>query len=143
MRPTYHVMISGGVSAVFALWAKSWGAVLACFFSGILIDLDHHLDYWMITKKIPWSYKKLVDFFVHRQHRKVYLFLHSYEMLTVLWLSIFYFDLNAVWIGMAVGFTTHILCDEFANPLKPLSYFFVYRLRNGFERKHFFKKGHD
>lgn len=140
MRPTYHVMISGGVSAVLAFWIQSWGAVWACFLSGIFIDLDHHWDYWLIKKELPLSYKKLVDFSRNHQERKMYLFFHSYELIFLLWVSIYYFDLNLIWLGVAVGVTTHILCDEFTNPMKPLAYFLIYRMRNRFQRKLLVKK---
>ena len=142
MRPTNHIIISGGVSAVFAVWAGSWGAVAACFLSGIFIDLDHHFDYYLARKKIPFSYKKLVDFLKNDHESKIHLFLHSYEFLFVFWFSVFFFDLGVFWLGIAIGFTTHILCDEIANPLKPLAYFLTYRIKNRFERKHFFKKRH-
>ena len=140
MRPTNHIIISGGVSAVFAIWAKSWGAVFACFLSGIFIDLDHHLDYYLAKKKIPFSYKKLIDFLKNDHESKIHLFLHSYEFLFLFWLSIFFFDLNNIWLGIAIGFTTHILCDEIANPLKPLAYFLTFRAKNGFNRESFYKR---
>jgi hypothetical protein len=142
MKPIYHVIISGGVSAIFAVWVRSWSAVLACFLSGIFIDLDHHLDYYLVKREIPLSYKKLVNFLRNDHDSKIHLFLHSYEFIVLLWLSIFFFDLSVVWTGVALGFTMHILCDEFANPLRPLAYFLTYRIKNRFERKRFFKKGY-
>ena len=140
MRPTNHAIISGGVSAIFAIWAGSWGAVFACFLSGIFIDLDHHWDYYLAKKKIPFSYKKLVDFLRNDHESKIHLFLHSYESLILFWISIPLFDLNIVWVGVAIGFTTHVLCDEVANPMTPLSYFLIYRIKNRFDRKFLFKK---
>ena len=142
MRPTYHVMISGGVTFVFALWVKSTWALAACFLSGILIDLDHHLDYYLARKELPLSFKKLVDFCKNDHYSKLYIFLHSYELLFLLWLSIFTFSFGAVWLGIAIGFTTHIICDEIANPLRPLSYFLAYRMRHNFSREMIFKKGY-
>ena len=142
MRPTYHVVLSGGVTAVFAIWVQSWNALAACFLGGIFIDLDHHLDYFICRKEIPLSYKKLVDFCRNDHTSKIYLFLHSYELLALLWVCIFIFDLGVIWLGIAVGCTTHLLCDEVANPLRPLAYFLTYRAKNRFHRKSFFKKGY-
>ena len=142
MKPTHHVIISGGVSIAFAFWVKSWTAVCACFLSGIFIDLDHHLDYFLERKELPLSYKKLVDFLENDHRSRLYLVLHSYELIALLWASIFYFQLNAVWLGAAIGFTTHIFCDEIVNPLRPLSYFLTYRVKHNFCREMFFKKGH-
>jgi hypothetical protein len=142
VKPIKHVIISSGVSAVFAIWARSWGAVVACFLSGIFIDLDHHLDYFIAKREIPFSYKKLVAFLKSDGYLKIYLVLHSYEVLFLIWACIFLFDLNVVWVGIAVGATAHVFCDEFANPLKPLCYFLTYRAINRFEPKSFFKKGY-
>ena len=142
MRPVNHVIISGSVTVVFALWAQSWTGAIACFLSGIFIDLDHHFDYFLERKELPLSYKKLLDFLKNDHDSRLYLFLHSYELLFALWAGIYYLHLNEVWLGIALGFTTHILCDEIANPLRPLAYFLTYRIRHKFSRKMFFKKGH-
>ena len=142
MKPINHVIISGGVTAAFAYWVQSLPGVIACFLSGIFIDLDHHLDYLIVRKKIPFSYNKLVDYLKNDHKAPIYLFFHSYELLALLWLGIFYLNLDVVWLGIAVGCTTHILCDEFANPLRPLAYFLTYRIWHKFNRKMFFKKGH-
>ncbi|MBN1870295.1 MAG: hypothetical protein JW847_06970 [Candidatus Omnitrophica bacterium] len=142
MRPINHVLISAGVTAIFSVWVRSWTAIGACFLSGIFIDLDHHLDYYLAKKKIPFNYKKLDHFCKKEREAKIYLFLHSYEFLALLWVTIFLFKLNVIWIGIAVGCTTHVLCDEVANPLRPLSYFFTYRFLIGFKREYFFKKGY-
>lgn len=141
MKPIHHVIVSTGVSAVFAYWAKSWGGVGACFLSGILIDLDHHLDYWIYKKELPVSYKKLKNFLKNDHGSKLYLVFHSYELLGLLWFSIYYFHLNMIWLGVGIGTTVHLICDEFVNPLRPFAYFLIYRIRTGFERKHFLKKG--
>ncbi len=142
MRPTNHIIISGVVSAIFAVWARSWGAVCACFLSGIFIDLDHHLDYFIARKEIPLSYNKLVDFLRNDHRSKIFLFLHSYEVLFLIWAGIFLLGLDLVWVGIAIGFTTHVLCDEVVNPIKPMAYFLTYRAKNRFARKIFFKKGY-
>ena len=140
MRPVHHVMISGGVSTLFAIWVESVWAIGACFLSGIFIDLDHHFDYMISRKELPLSYKKLLDFLEKDHSTKLYLFLHSHELLLLFWMAIFYFSLGEVWIGVAVGFTTHILCDEIANPFRPLAYFLTYRIKHQFNRKMLFKE---
>ena len=137
-----HVMISTGVTAILSIWMKSWPGLAACFLSGIFIDLDHNLDYFIWRREPPVSYRKLIDFLKNDHDAKLYLFLHSYELLAALWLCIFYFDLNTVWVGMAAGLTVHMACDEIYNPLGPLAYFFTYRVSKGFCRRKLFKKGY-
>ena len=135
MKPTSHALVSGGVSAGFYFLTQSWPATLVCFLSGIFIDLDHHLDYILARKRIPWRYKDLWEFCSNKGQGKVYLIFHSYELLALLWFSLFYFQLGVGWWGLAIGVTIHIVFDELVNPLKPLGYFFFYRLQHGFDRK--------
>ena len=142
MRPIYHVMVSGGVSAIFAIWVQSFWAISVCFLSGIFIDLDHHLDYVLFRKKIPFRYRDLIDFLENDHASKLYLILHSHELLLLFWISIFYFSLDPIWFGMALGFTTHIICDEIVNPLRPLAYFLTYRVKHKFSRTMLFKENY-
>jgi len=142
VKPTHHVMISGGVTIVFALWMKSTEALAACFLSGIFIDLDHYLDYYIARRELPLNYKKLADFCKNEQQSKLYLFLHAYEWLFLLWFCIFTFSLGNIWLGIAIGVTIHILCDEIFNPLRPLSYFLTYRIKHHFSRKMLYKEGY-
>ena len=142
MTLKHHVIISTVLTTMFTIWFKSWSGGLACFLSGIFIDLDHNLDYLIWKRKLPISYRKLIDFLKDDHDAKLYLFLHSYELLAALWFCIFYLDLNELWLGMAVGLTVHMACDEYYNPLRPLAYFLTYRFSRGFNRRKLFKKGY-
>lgn len=62
----------------------SWPATLGCFLSGVLIDTDHYLDYYLLHKKFPYRYKDLVNFCFDKRVKKNYLFFHAYEYLFVL-----------------------------------------------------------
>jgi len=140
MRPIHHIMISGVVTSVLAFWVRSFEALAACFLSGIFIDLDHHLDYLIEKRKIPLSYRKLW-IFCHEEHgAKMYLFFHSYELHALLWISIFAFSLGEVWLGLAVGISTHMICDEIVNPIRPLAYFLIFRAKHGFSRAKLLKQ---
>ena len=138
MMPRNHAIISGGLAAGLLWWLQSWGAALACFAGGILIDLDHHLDYFFNRKKIPFSYSELHDYYRNDRAGKIYIIFHSYELMAVFWLGIYFFDLNTIWIGTALGVTAHLICDQLTNPLKPTAYFWAYRQHFGFQRKHLF-----
>jgi hypothetical protein len=142
MTLKHHVVISTTVTTLFAVWSPSWPGWLACFLSGIFIDVDHNLDYFLWRKELPISYRKLIDFLKNDHDAKLYLFLHSYELLAALWFCIFYFGLNEIWWGMAVGLTVHMACDEYYNPLRPLAYFLIYRCSHKFSRRKLFKKGY-
>jgi len=134
MRVKYHIVASAGVSLGCQAILHSWSATLGCFLSGVLIDLDHYLEYCLSRKKFPYRYKDLVDFCWYDEEGKVYLFLHAYEYLFVLWFVIYVFCLGKVWLGVAIGLTTHLVFDQWANPGKPLFYFLTFRIKNRFEK---------
>lgn len=142
MKPTHHVIISVGVTAFLAIWVKSWAALLACFLSGILIDLDHYLDYIMVKKRIPWRYQDLLNYLDKDLDGKFYFYFHSYEFLFLLWFAIVHFQLADFWVAIAVGLTTHMIADQIFNPFRPFSYFLFFRIRNNFERRRLFTQRH-
>lgn len=136
MKASYHVAVSAGVALGFQGIVQSWPATAVCFLSGVLIDLDHHLEYWIIKKKIPFRYKDLWDFCCYNKYPKLFLFFHGYEYLVLLWLIITVYQLGPLYLGAAVGVTVHVFFDQFTNPVKPLFYFLCYRIHHRFEKSH-------
>lgn len=139
MKPSAHIAISAGLGVGLFLTLQSWMAAVSCFFWGVFIDLDHFVDYYVAKKKIPFKYKELDTYGCHDKHGKLYLFLHSFEMLALLWVIVFYSQGNEALFGAAVGLTAHMLCDQWKNPLRPWGYFLIYRIKHGFERKDILK----
>ena len=135
MRPTYHIITSAGISLGLQATMHSWPATLGCFFSGVLIDVDHYLEYYIFRKKFPDNYKDLVDFCFDKNESKQYLIFHAYEYLFVLWLFIYFLFFDKLLFGIALGLTTHLIFDQFTNPIKPLYYFLTFRAQNHFEKK--------
>ena len=138
MTPAGHVVISAATGGIFLYSTHSWAGAVACFFSGIFIDLDHHLDFYLEKGKIPLRYSELLYFCEKEKTGKLYLFFHSYELLALFWLLIMFLHLGYFWSGLALGLTTHLIADQIFNPLKPLGYFLIYRIRNDFDKAKIF-----
>ena len=134
MKPGYHIVVSAGLSAGVQATMHSWPATIGCFFSGVLIDLDHCLEYCFLRKKIPYNYQDLVDFCWDTKVNKLYLIFHAYEFLFIFWFLIYFFYLGYLWWGIAIGLTVHLACDQFTNPIKPWFYFLTFRIKNSFEK---------
>ena len=138
MRPAAHVVISLGVGAGLAYFFKSCPAAVSCFIGGVFIDIDHHIDYLIARGKIP-NYKELNDFCDGVDGGwKPYLIFHSFEALLIAWLLTLYFQLNAVWAGFLIGVTVHLMCDQVANPIRPLGYFSWYRFKVNYDKQKIF-----
>jgi len=140
MKPISHVAVSAVTSVVFGYVTQSWTATLACFISGILFDLDHVLDYIIHKKRIPFRLSELEAFCSEEKGGKLYLIFHCYELMILYWLLVVIFGAGVFWIGIGIGITIHFIADEIVNPLRPLSYWFVYRIKHRFDKKGIFKK---
>ncbi len=132
MSPIAHVVLSSVTTVGVAYWSKSWAASWACFLGGIFIDLDHCLDFYLAKRRNPFKYRELSNFSLREKDGKLYLIFHSYELLTACWLWTWYGNPPMVWLGFLIGGTIHVIADQVTNPLKPLAYFFVYRLKQRF-----------
>ncbi len=135
MKPTYHIIASAGISLGIQATTHSWPATLGCFFSGVLIDVDHYVEYCLFRKTFPFRYQDLLDFLWDTRETKQYLIFHAYEYLFLFWSLIYLLHLGLVWIGIAIGLTTHLLFDQWTNPIKPLYYFLIFRMNNQFQKE--------
>jgi len=108
------------------------GSILLLVF-GFLLDVDHWIDYWIASGKIKFNVRELFEYSYQCKYEKIHLFLHSIELLPILFLVGFKYLGEIPAYGIAIGFITHILTDYSGNSVKPFSYFFIYRLFNRFE----------
>lgn len=137
MKMHQHAAISIGVSGVFWLATQSVSGTLACFLAGILIDLDHIIDY-LFNYGLPFKPKRFFRVFEFEVADNIFVFLHSWEMmllgLAILWVM----DGKPVLLGLFVGGLSHLALDHFFNHHSPWAYFFAYRLRHRFSGKHYY-----
>ncbi|OGX28477.1 MAG: hypothetical protein A2879_05550 [Omnitrophica WOR_2 bacterium RIFCSPHIGHO2_01_FULL_49_10] len=137
MKLHNHILASTTVGGISYYIFGSWQISVTVFLSGIFIDLDHILDYFLYEKKIKLDIK---DFFYKCEAlilNKVYLLLHSYELIIILAI-LAYFTNDYIVLGLLVGFGTHIMLDLVANKVHFLGYSFIFRLINKFNSKKIF-----
>src|SRR3989338_3756884 len=137
MKLHNHILASTTVGGISYYIFGSWQISVTVFLSGIFIDLDHILDYFLYEKKIKLDIK---DFFYKCEAlilNKVYLLLHSYELIIILAI-LAYFTNNYIVLGLLIGFGTHIMLDLSANKVHFLGYSFIFRLINRFNSKKIF-----
>ena len=142
MTPVYHVVSSAAFGGFFFFACRSLSAAVACFVAGVIIDVDHFVDY-LFNKRRVRRLRSLGDFYtacIRTEFDKLYLILHSYELLAALWVIIVAMRLGLVWLAIAVGITQHMLLDQIGNKALGLTYFFIFRLRHNFSAKYLFAK---
>lgn len=65
--------------------------------------------------------------------KKLYILLHSYEFIALLWVLIYTLSLSIAWKAAAIGFTQHLILDQLTNPVNTYGYFLTYRIVNRFD----------
>lgn len=130
MQLKQHVIASAAVSGAIFAATGSKAAAASSFAAGVLIDLDHVLDYWFMK---PFSFD-VGDFFYTCEETLLTscrLFLHSLELLLVLGLAAWLF--RSPWlVGLVIGMGQHLALDQAMNPVHEKSYIFMYRLAHRF-----------
>ena len=132
----YQHCISAVPLAVFgyAAGGGSWAAGIMAGLSSVLMDLDHIADY--VIHNHGWG--GMEDFFKsceEGQLTRLYLVLHSFEWLILLWLLIGT-GAAAPWgVGLTIGMTGHMLLDWLGNHniVQPSFYWLWYRVQNHFD----------
>ncbi len=145
MKVSRHIIISFSVGALFWLFTKQLYAGLVCFFSGVLIDVDHIIDYIVNFGCKDLTYKNLTQTCEQTYEKgnnygfkKLYLIFHAYEIAILLWIVSVYTK-NIYNIAIAIGYTTHLIVDCAANPLHLYSYSIVWRAIKNFGSDKLFK----
>lgn len=134
MLPRGHILASGIISICVWAYFRSIGCALISFAAGVLLDIDHLLDYcanYTFTFRIKTMYEAFMNFKLNR----LYIVLHSYEFIALSWVAIFAFGLSDLWKALIIGYTQHVLLDQVTNPVKPLAYFLTYRISRGFKKE--------
>lgn len=136
-----HVLITAMMAGWLFRRSRDWRLILVAFTMGMLVDLDHWLDYFSyFGLRI-----NLVDFFNVSSYvgpsGKTYLFFHGWEFVLLFWLI-------GRWWGkkikardyqwaLSLPYFGHLLLDNFSFPHHLLAYSFFYRLLNGFSLESF------
>ena len=145
MKVSAHIIISFSAGALFWLFTKQIYAGLACFVSGVLIDIDHIIDYIIRFGYRGFTVKKLYQACENtykkdsaRRFKKLYFIFHAYEIAILLWIASIYIK-NIYVLAITVGYTTHLIMDCTANPVHPQAYSIVWRAIKGFDIDKLFK----
>ena len=126
-----HLAVSVAMAVYFYWLTGGWSWPVLAIIGGVLIDMDHFVDYFL---HFGLNFN-ILGFFTHRHlaSGKIYVLLHSWELVIALWLG----SLAFLWITpLAAGMTAHLLIDTFSRRKKSiLFYSLFYRIGRGFSRE--------
>lgn len=138
MRPLGHILstipLSIGISVLYSNFTL--GAISLII--GVFTDIDHILEYFFVKRefKVRKFYNECINGLIG--HKRIILVFHSYELLLVLLILFFIFP-SVLLLSVISSFLLHLLLDQHFNNVGNLTYFFTYRLLNGFHRHCFFE----
>jgi len=131
--PVSHAIASTATSLIIYWHFRSLPCALISWITGFFLDIDHVVDYYA-NHDFTLSYKDIYRASVETNYKKIYLVLHSDELVLAVWGCIVIFSPGIFWTSAAIGFTQHMLFDHITNPVKqPLGYFLLYRIRKHFD----------
>lgn len=126
MKPGYHAASSALVAGILYLLFKSWSMALACFLSGIFIDIDHIYDY-IKEFGFPFKVKDFVNTVYNNGISRLTFVFHSWEILLMLGIIAWFTNWNTWLAGTFIGFSHHIVLDKLNNGERLRTYSFIWR----------------
>ena len=132
-----HIITSIPATVLTFTLTNSISLSLITFLVAIFIDIDHIPDY-MLSNRGKFNYKDFVQACIQGRYKKLYLIFHSYELLLGLLVLYWIYNFNHLILSIIIGLAVHLISDQLANPVHPLSYFFFYRLYYRFSVKAFY-----
>lgn len=125
-----HFAVSIILGVFLYYFTNNLSLFFLCLASGIFIDLDHLVDYFTyygLNFNLLKFFK--IDFL---KSGKVYVFLHSWELLIILFILGFYFNHQLEALALGLGLTGHLMVDSlFQKAILP--YFLTYRIYHKFD----------
>lgn len=133
-----HTVVTLIIGGIFYSLTRSCAGFIGLVIGGIFIDIDHVIDYFLqtgINFRIKYFFK-----WCHELHwDRIFLFLHSIELILLFWIIIFIFNPGIFWTGFVIGVTQHILFDIMFNTgrvkLHILFYLLIFRISKGFRKE--------
>lgn len=132
MKAEQHLVVSATLSGTLYYLCPCWQLAVSAFLAGILIDLDHFIDY-VIEFGISSDWRNFFPSFYEGQYTRIYVLLHAWEWLLVLGTLSLLTDWNYWVVGGLIGGTVHLVLDQLANGASGMGYSLLWRWSIGFD----------
>lgn len=131
-----HFSLSLLVGILIGFFYQNYSAIYVAFLSGVLIDIDHIVDFLMFNKLKKINMEMLMSGKYFIKNKKIYLFFHGYEyVLITIVLGFIFTEWQWLYFSFSFSLLCHLLYDSFYNRTRWFSYFILYRLYKGFNIK--------
>ncbi len=118
MKAGGHLLLSSAVGAAVWIATDTPAALPVAVATGALVDGDHLLDAYL------WYRRRRRDLLV--------VALHGWEYLPALAVLGFATDWHPLSVAALLGYLSHLMSDQIANPVTVRTYFLIYRVGRRF-----------
>lgn len=129
MRPLQHIVFSTTAASVLLFTTKSPQIALGCVTAGVLVDLDHLIEYKNYCGD-EWKWEEFSTGSYFDAKGTIKVIFHSWEAVAAMWGIVLTRDgirrKNFLY-GVAVGYTLHLILDQIGNNVNNKGYFELYR----------------
>jgi hypothetical protein len=136
MKMEHHLAVTVPIAAGTWYFTHSWLYTAMVFVLGVLIDVDHVLDYIREEHRFDMKdmfVKSYKGDFVH-----LYVIFHAWEYIPLSWIIGAAINNYTFSIVFSVSYFAHMLADQLMNNVRPFGYFLTYRMMKGFVMSKFF-----
>lgn len=131
-----HVVLSIFAGCIVSrLWRLPAFSYSAAILSGVFVDLDHLIDYF-----IAFGMNFRLDWFISGRHfikdDKSYVFFHGWEYVVILAAAVFFLrskTAKSICMALSLGLFFHLLFDTAVYNFSPEYYSVFYRASKGFD----------
>src|SRR5437762_2897691 len=114
MSPGGHVVTTLAACSATAAATGSWELTAAVAVGGVLIDVDHAIDYVLVEGQRDLRPRAFLNYYVECRLRRAVLVLHSYELFALL--IALTLATGSVWLGgYVMGALMHLALDIIFN----------------------------
>lgn len=131
MKAGQHIACSGILSGALYLVCPSPEMAVASFLAGVLIDIDHCVDY-VIEFGFRPDWHRFFRSFEEGQYTRIYIVFHGWEWLPVLGLMSWLTGYDPFFVGALFGVAQHLILDQLTNGASSLGYSLLWRWSRGF-----------
>jgi len=128
MKIENHLITTVLLVTVSYLVTRSWQSAIGLFIGGVLIDLDHFVEFWY-DNGLSFNMPRFFAYGNKGINSRYFIFFHSYELLIILLFIAYHSSLPLLFYGVIIGMSCHLLID-YINIVKNLRYrynsFFIF-----------------
>lgn len=129
-----HIFSSLIIGFVFYFSGKNVFVILGAVVGGILIDIDHVIDY-ILAFGLDIDLNKFFRGEQFLKSNKIYLILHGWELVLITAIPALVFDnpgAGHFCLGFSAALFVHLVSDVFINHMYFISYSYCYRIYKGY-----------